>query len=152
MTQKRRLFGYSHLLVDDLHDELFPSIELYRDGFFNEAVRKASQRFINRIRESINRSGLDGKVLVEKSFSGMEPLLEFNNRETITERNEHNGFRHLATGLVLGLRNVLTHEDHYGLTATTALEWLAFISAMHRRLDEARQAAPEQPGNIADTD
>lgn len=147
MTKENRKLGYSSLLVDDLHKELYPSIELYKDGHFDEAVRKASQRFLNRIQEGLGLPRQHGTPLIEKAFSSDNPLLAFNDRETPTERNEHNGFRHLGVGLALGLRNVLSHEDDYGLTATTALEWMAFISAMHRRLDEARQVTAEQPGN-----
>lgn len=135
------------LHIEELHGELHPSIGLYQDGHYDEAVRKASQRFINRIRERSGRLDLDGTTVIENSFSSQTPLLEFNDRETLKERDEHNGFRHLGVGLALGLRNVLSHEDDYGLTATTALEWMAFISAMHRRLDEARQVTAEQPGN-----
>ena len=86
-----------------------------------------------------------GAALIQKSFSDKNPLLVFNDRETPTERNEHDVFRHLAVGMVRGLRNVLSHEDNYGLTAATALEWLAFISAMHRRLDNTRQVATDHP-------
>ncbi len=135
------------LHIEELHGELHPSIGLYQDGHYDEAVRKASQRFINRIRKRAGRLDLDGTAVIENSFSSKNPLLELNNRKTPKERNEHNGFRHLGVGLALGLRNILTHEDYYGLTATTALEWMAFISAMHRRLDEARQVAAEQHGN-----
>ena len=90
---------------------------------------------------------MHGTALIEKAFSSENPLLAFNDRETPTERNEHDGFRHMAVGLVRGLCNVLSHEDDYRFTATTALEWMAFISAMHRRLDEARQVVAEQAGN-----
>lgn len=44
---------------------------------------------------------------------------------------------------MLAIRNVMTHTDEHGLTPTEALEWLAFISAMHRRLDSAQQVAPQ---------
>ena len=135
------------LHVEGLHDELHSSIGLYQDGHYDEAVRRASQRFINRIRERSGRLDLDGTAVIENSFSSQTPMLEFNDRKTPTERNEHDGFRHMAVGLVRGLRNVLSHEDDYKLTATTALEWMAFISAMHRRLDEARQVVAEQAGN-----
>ena len=129
--------------LDDLHDELILSMGLFRDGYYDEAVRKASQHIINRIAERAGRPDLDGAALIQKSFSGEKPLLEFNDRERIHERNEHDGFRFLAVGLARGVRNLVTHSDEYGLTSITALEWMAFISAMHRRLDEARQVTSE---------
>ena len=145
MVNEKQRLGFSALRVDELHKELCPSIKLYKGGYFDEAVRKAAQRFVNRIKEGLGLSDLDGAALIERSFSNKTPLLVFNDRETPTERNEHDGFRHLAVGMVRGLRNVLSHEDNYGLTAATALEWLAFISAMHRRLDNTRQVATDQP-------
>ncbi len=141
MNESEDISETSYLGVADLHDELEGSVGLYRDGHFDEAVRKASQRFINRIAERAGRPDFDGAALVNKSFSAQEPLLEFNTRETTYERDEHDGFRFLAVGLARGLRNLLSHSDDFGLTGVTALEWMAFISAMHRRLDEARQVA-----------
>ncbi|MCY4369668.1 MAG: TIGR02391 family protein [bacterium] len=143
MTESRENSEIPDLRLDDLHDELMLSIGLYRDGYYDEAVRKASQRFINRIAERAGRPDLDGAALIQKSFSDEKPLLEFNDRKTIQERNEHDGFRFLAVGLARGVRNLITHADEYGLTSVTALEWMAFISALHRRLDEARQVTSE---------
>ena len=80
---------------------------------------------------------------MNKSFSEDAPLLAFNNRETLIERDEHDGYRFLAVGLTRALRNVLSHHDDYGLEAGTALEWIAFISVMHRRLDQAEQIPQE---------
>ena len=142
MSESEDISEIPTLGVADLHDELEGSIPLYQDGYFDEAVRKASQRFINRIAERAGRPDLDGAALINKSFADQVPLLEFNTRQTPYERNEHDGFRFLAVGLARGLRNLLTHSDAYGLTGVTALEWMAFISAMHRRLDEARQVTP----------
>ena len=130
---------------ESVHSEVVSSAAgLYRDGHYDDAVRKASQRFMNRVGELTDYSGADGVALMNKSFSEKGPLLAFNDRETMTERDEHNGYRFLAAGLTHALRNVLTHEDDYGLEANEALEWLAFISAMHRRLDRSVQIPQEQ--------
>ena len=91
-----------------------------------------------------DRSDLDGAALMNKAFSEDSPLLEFNDRESMIERDEHNGYRFLAVGLTHAVRNVLTHHDSYGLEALAAFEWLAFISAMHRRLDHAQQIPQPQ--------
>lgn len=126
-----------------LHAELNLALGLFADGYYDEALRKASQRFINRIKELANRPDLDGSGLIEKTFSSQSPLLAFNSRETPIERDEHDGYRFLAAGLTRALRNVVTHHDNYGLSATSAWEWLVFISAMHRRLDQAEQVPEE---------
>lgn len=126
-------------LAAHFHPELDPSWGLFRDGHYDEAVRKASQRFINRVQGLVDRPDLDGAGLIEKTFSSQSPLLAFNDRATPTQRDEHDGYRFLAAGLTRALRNVLSHVDDYGLGETSAFEWLVFISAMHRRLDRAEQ-------------
>ena len=125
--------------LESFHSEVAIANGLFKDGHYDDAVRKASQRFVNRVQELADRPDLDGVGLINESFSEGTPLLEFNDRETLIERDEHNGYRFLAVGLAQALRNVVTHRDSYGLGAEPAMEWLAFISAMHRRLDQARQ-------------
>lgn len=126
-------------VTQSLHVEAAPALDLFIDGHYDEAVRKAAQRFINRVRELANRADLDGVALMNKTFSEEAPLLAFNERATLIERDEHNGFRFLAVGLAQAIRNVVTHSDQYGLDEVSALEWLMFTSAMHRRLDNSVQ-------------
>lgn len=135
------------LTLDDLHSETGIAHSLFRDGHHQDAVRKAAQRYINRVAElaaddpgSRDRQGVD---LINRVFSEDRPVLAFNPRLSLTERDDHNGYRFLGTGLTLAVRNVMTHTDDRGLTPTEALEWLAFISAMHRRLDGAQQVASQ---------
>ena len=136
------------LTLGNLHSEVGIADGLYKDGHYDDAARKASQRFVNRVQELADRPDLDGVGLMNSSSSEQSPILEFNDRETIIERDTHNGYRFLAVGLTQAVRNVLIHQDHYGLDAVRALEWLAFISAMHRRLDEAQQI-PQQPPEVS---
>ena len=131
--------GSSPFHVGQFHFEVERALALFEDGHHDEAVRKASQRFINRVQEWVNRSDLDGVALLNKVFSSDAPLLVFNDRSTPIERDEHDGYRFLAVGLASALRNVVTHRDDYGLDHEAAWEWLVFISAMHRRLDQAQQ-------------
>ena len=137
--QEQGLFSLSQF-----HQEVGLALGLYRDKYYDDAVRKASQRYINRVRELTDRPGGDGAGLINKAFSEDAPLLAFGDRETMVERDEHNGYRFLAVGLAQALRNVVTHDDNYGLGPEETLEWLAFISAMHRRLDRAVQIPQEQ--------
>ena len=139
--------GGEALTLDDLHGETGIAHRLFRDGYHQDAVRKAAQRYVNRVAElaaddpgSRDRQGVD---LINRVFSEDSPVLAFNPRLSLTERDDHNGYRFLGTGLTLVIRNVMTHTDEHGLTPTEALEWLAFISAMHRRLDNAQQVPPE---------
>lgn len=130
-------------LFDGLHSETYVGYDLFGDAYYDEAVRKASQRFVNRVQELANRPDLDGTASMEHAFSTQKPLLVFNERKTLLERDVHDGYRFLAVGLTRAVRNVLTHHDDYGLSETEAREWLGFISAMHRLLDEAQQVTAD---------
>ena len=130
------------LTLADLHEETRLAHTLLRDGHLQDAVRRAAQRFLNRVAERAEHPEWQGTALVNRAFSEDSPILTFSARETLVEQDEHNGYRFLGAGLVLAVRNAMTHADEYDLTETEALEWLAFISAMHRRLDGAQQVPP----------
>lgn len=139
--------------LSDLHGETALAHDLFADGHFQEAIRKAAERYVNRVAERADHpdaQNRQGKNLIEQVFSERSPILSLNSHEsldewTLADRDEHNGYRFLGVGLILAVRNVLTHADDYEMTETEALEWMAFISAMHRRLDSAQQfvAMPE---------
>ena len=148
--------GGEALTLDDLHSETGIAHDLFRDGHHQDAVRKAAQRYVNRVAElaaddpgARDRQGVD---LINRVFSEDSPVLAFNPRLSLTQRDEHNGYCFLGVGLMLAVRNVMTHTDDHGLTPTGAFEWLAFISAMHRRLDGAQQVPPQQDADAPDTD
>lgn len=131
------------LTLSELHSEVGLAVALFEAGFLQEAVRKAAERFGNRVAEKAEREDLTGKNLMNQVFSADKPALVFSEvREKATERNWHDGFRFLAAGLSVGVRNIYTHLDSVQVSETEALEWLAFISAMHRRLDTAFQYVP----------
>ena len=131
------------LTFEALHSEVQLAAELYEAGFLQEAVRKAAERFSNRVAEKAEREDLTGQDLMNQAFSADKPVLVFGEeRSTTTARNWHDGYRSLAAGLSAGVRNVYTHIDNVQVDEIEALEWLAFISAMHRRLDRAFQYVP----------
>lgn len=140
------------LTLDTLHEETRLAHSLFRSGHFQEAVRKAAQRFLNRLSEQAEHPGQQGVALVNLAFSADAPLLAFSPRETLPDRDEHNGYRFLGVGLTLALRNTTTHGDDYVFTRAEALEWLAFISVMHRRLDGVQQVPLEQDAVVPDTE
>ena len=131
------------LTLRHLHAEVQLATDLYEAGFLQEAVRKAAERFSNRVAEKAEREDLTGRDLMNQAFSSDKPALVFSeDRITAAERNWHDGYRSLATGLSAGVRNVYTHLDDVSVDEIEALEWLGFISAMHRRLDRAAQYVP----------
>ena len=143
----------TRLAFGDLHAEVHLAAGLFERGFLQEAVRKAAERFSNRVAEKAEREDLTGRDLMNQVFSSDKPTLVFSEeRVSAADRNWHDGYRSLAAGLAAGVRNVYTHLDDVQVDEVEALEWLAFISAMHRRLDRAFQyvSPPSDPESQAD--
>lgn len=143
------------LAVSELHPETECAHDLIRDGHYGNAIREAAEQFLirlQRLAEASERADVQneqGRRLVNRLFAApedREPVLVFNPLSTRVERDEHNGYRELALGMTQALRNVLTHDpERREMEPAEALEWLGFISAMHRRLDEATLAPPREP-------
>ena len=139
------------LAISELHAETELAHELFRSGHYRQAVREAAERFIARVKERALGAGaaevarLDGSRLIARVFAGsgevQPPILILDQRNDRLGRDNHEGYRALALGLTRALRNIYTHEvTEDQLDPNEALEWLAFISAMHRRLDRAIEA------------
>ena len=115
---------------------------LFRDGHYDDAVRRASQVFINEVKELADRDELEGEALFNQAFSAQNPLIEFSERLSRLQQNEHDGFRHLGIGLSRYVRNRTTHSDDPQYDGRKALIWLAFISALREDLQLARPVSP----------
>jgi uncharacterized protein (TIGR02391 family) len=117
----------------------FCRAELVERNYFH-AVLEAAKSVSAKIRE---RTGLtsDGADLVNEAFalqSGMPPLA-FNALRTASERSAHTGYANFARGVVGAFRNPTAHDPkiEFQLDEEDALDMLATISMLHRRLDQA---------------
>ena len=83
---------------------------------------------------------LDGRALIQQVFSAKTPLLKFNALTTQSERDEHEGLKLIAEGIVAAIRNPKGHDpkDKITLTAYEALEQLVVVSYIYKRLDSAQ--------------
>lgn len=131
-----------------MHSETRPAHDLLKDGHFAEAVRSASQRYLDRIERIAAESDLTGlrnargRTVARRLFELQNnplggPHVQLNQLSSPYERNEQEGYFSLAYGMILGLRNPTTHGAGTEMGEAEAFEWIAFISAMHRRLDTA---------------
>ena len=83
------------------------------------AVRDALVTFENIVREKSGLSDLMGPDLMAKAFSfkydnntnavTQKPRISINSLSNVTERNEQEGIRFLAMGLMQGIRNIYMH-------------------------------------------
>lgn len=133
-------------MVGDLYGLPDSARALYQSGFYNQAVREAAQAFVNEVKAKSGRDDLDGQALMQHVFSDQSPGLAFSPRNTVVQRDEHDGFRFLALGVARGIRNVLTHDLSPRHDAVRAFEWLVFISAMRRQLDLSYRVSGVPPG------
>lgn len=135
-----------------MHFETRPAHDLLKDGHFAEAVRIASQRYLDRIEVIAVQSNLSelrnarGRTAVRRLFEIQNnplggPHVQLNQLSSPYEQNEQEGYFNLAYGMILGLRNPTTHGASVEMAEAEAFEWVAFISAMHRRLDDALRKA-----------
>lgn len=138
-----------HLSFDDLHAEARGGeiINLLRDGYHAYAAWEAAGALMERVRDltdpghpgSADRlRGLRAVDVLFGTGQGREyPQFAFNRFRSENEINEHRGVTEMLTGVVRALRHPFSHNFRPEMTRTAALEWLAAISALHRRLDGA---------------
>jgi len=122
----------------ELHKALTDDcLEMFRDGHFNEAVRKALERFEKHIQTEIGDHSTIGKSLMAKAFNRVQPPIPINANKTGNNLSEQEGFMHLTMGAMAGLRNLYSHGDVDQMSATDAIERLCFVSLLFKRVDEA---------------
>lgn len=112
-------------------------LEMFKDGHFNEAVRKALERFEKHIQDIVGDHKTSGRDLMAKAFSEQNPLIRLNALKSANDRSEQEGFKFLTMGAMSGVRNIYSHGDVDQMTATDAIERLAFVSLLFRRIDAA---------------
>ncbi|MDP1685381.1 TIGR02391 family protein [Hydrogenophaga sp.] len=119
--------------------------ELLDENYFH-AVFEATKGVAERIRLLTGLNG-DGAELVNKAFAGQQPVLALGPLITESEKSEQKGFANLLIGLFGAVRNPLAHapKTHWPMTEQDALDILALVSLIHRKLDRATKVALVSP-------
>ncbi len=115
------------------------SRELLNDRHFTEAVRSALQRFESAVQK---RSGLTketGTALMGKAFGDKSPSLKVRKAETPGSQ-EQEGYRFIAMGAMLALRNKYSHGQRVRLSEQQAHEQLGIVSYLFRMLERTKPA------------
>ncbi len=110
---------------------------MFRDGHFNEAVRKALERFEKTIQDIIGDHKSQGQALMSKAFNKQNPRIPINALKTANDESEQEGFMHLTMGAMAGMRNIYSHGDVEQMSPMDASERLAFVSLLFKRVDRA---------------
>jgi uncharacterized protein (TIGR02391 family) len=122
------------LLNHPLEGELATEpVSLFKNGHFNEAVRKASERFEARIQ---NLTGFKeiGKSLMGKAFTIQAPAILLNTLSTENEKSFQEGYMHLAMGTMASIRNIFSHGDENTRSPEECFEMLMYLNWLFRHL------------------
>lgn len=108
-------------------------LQLFRDGHYNEAVRKASERFEKYVQD---KSGLSeiGKTLMSKTFNINNPVIKLNSLSSQNEKGIQEGYQFMTMGLMLGIRNIFSHGDESQRSPEECFEMLLFINWLFRQI------------------
>jgi uncharacterized protein (TIGR02391 family) len=106
-------------------------LELFRNGHYNESVRKACEKFEVFVQAKSGETEI-GKSLMGKVFNISSPLIQLNALSTDNEEGIQEGYMHLTIGLMRGIRNVFSHGDEAARSPEEAFEMLLFINWLFR--------------------
>jgi uncharacterized protein (TIGR02391 family) len=110
----------------------------FADGYYPDALHKACTALEKAVQNKAQQPAEPtGATLMSKVFSKDKPLLTVSSNQ-----GEQEGYMFLYRGLAQAIRNHYAHNDT-AIDPARALEWLAFLSALFYKLDEAqRTTAP----------
>lgn len=120
----------SHSLVSEIASE---PLMLYKNGHFNEAVRKAAEKFEVYLQEKAS-SQEHGKSLMAKVFRPENPIIKLNSLKTENEKNIQQGFQLMTMGMMQAIRNVFSHGDEDMRSPEECYEMLMFLNWLFRNI------------------
>lgn len=117
----------------DLDPSVFEDpLQLFSDGHFNEAVRKAGEIFEDRV-QGLSGISSSGRDLMAKAFADGTWI----NIDLIQPENQSgfiDGYRFLTMGAMASIRNIFSHGDEEARTPEECFEMLLFINWLLRCL------------------
>ena len=126
------------LAIENLHPGVISAAsDLFVDGHYSQAVFEACKALEVRVR---TQSGLDlsGRELMTRAIaSGDQAPIKVAVEDGQSGRDEQEGIRFLLMGVIQGVRNPKGHGLVRQDDPQRALEYLALVSILFRRLDDA---------------
>jgi uncharacterized protein (TIGR02391 family) len=128
----------------ELWKELHPSVvRVARSRFeshqYADSVEAAMKEVIDRVKAHLRASGQperDGKDLMLSTFSPKAPFVKLSPLETISQRDEQEGYMHIFAGAVQAIRNPKAHSN-VTIDEARAFHHLFLASLLMYKLDEA---------------
>lgn len=136
MPDPRILFN-----IYPIHERLRQvSRSLFEKGEYSASVFEATKVLDTVVREG---TGLEatGRPLMQEAMRPKDPYIRFNRLETRSERDEQDGLKLIADGIMAAFRNPKGHEpkdtDWGDISPYDALDQLVTISLLMKRIDAA---------------
>lgn len=120
----------NHPLCEQVRAE---PLELFKNGHFNESVRKATEKFEAEIQSRTGSSDI-GKTLMNRTFKLNGPSIALNSLSNGNETSIQEGYQQLTAGMMQAMRNIFSHGDENQRTPEEAYEMLLFINWLFRQL------------------
>lgn len=122
-----------HLRNHDLESNISSEpLQLFSDGHFNEAVRKAAERLEDFVQD-ISNLGSSGRELMANAFRDGTYIktssIQLENQQGFIE-----GFKFLAMGTMASIRNIFSHGDEERRSPEECFEMLLFINWLFRSI------------------
>ena len=111
------------------------ALSLFESGYPRDAIRHEAQDLLNELQQRIGRDDIDGQTLIEIALKDDKPILEFNQRSTPKERDEHASLRLLLLGVKRAVRNVYSHDVRTDVSTLEATIWLGLLGRLRGQLE-----------------
>jgi len=109
-------------------------LQQFKNGHFNEAVRKASERFEFKV-QNLSGSTDIGKKLMSRVFNLTSPAIQLNSLTSENEKSIQEGYQYMSMGMMQAIRNIFSHGDEDQRSPEEAFEMLLFINWLFRSLE-----------------
>lgn len=120
----------NHPLVEEISGD---PLQKFKDGHFNEAVRKACEKFESKIQDETGNVAI-GSGLMGQVFNPQNPSITITTGSQQNSATVQEGYQKLAMGMMSGIRNIFSHGDEAPRTPEEAFEMLLFVNWMFRKL------------------
>lgn len=133
-SRARRAFGDL-----DLHPEVGrAATKLFADGHHSNAVSEACKVLDMLAKMRSGETDLSGTSLMQHVFSFKNPVLQFNDLQSQSDKDEQQGMMFLYSGAILALRNPRAHEVIED-DPEQALEYIGLLSLLAKALDRTNK-------------
>ncbi|MCH8915778.1 MAG: TIGR02391 family protein [Thaumarchaeota archaeon] len=124
----------------DLHPEIRKTCsKLFLDEHYDHAIFVAFKKINNMVKNKSGEKSKDGKNLMLTTFSVNSPILKFNKLQSVSEKDEQEGFMHIFAGSIQGIRNPRGHDDLVGGDPWQTIDYLCLASLLAKKLDHSKK-------------